>query len=58
MQKSIIECQKHYPNLPIRISAQLYLLGFYNSFGFKEQGKPYDEDGIEHIEMLLTPVGG
>lgn len=37
----------------IRISAQLYLLNFYQSFGFKELGEVYDEDGLPHIEMLL-----
>lgn len=37
----------------IRIGAQYYLRGFYESFGFKKAGEIYLEDGIEHIEMLL-----
>ena len=37
----------------IRIGAQYYLRGFYESFGFKKAGGIYLEDGIEHIEMLL-----
>jgi ElaA protein len=37
----------------IRIGAQYYLRGFYESFGFHETGAVYLEDGIEHIEMLL-----
>ena len=37
----------------IRIGAQYYLRGFYESFGFKKAGDIYLEDGIEHIEMLL-----
>lgn len=36
----------------IRISAQDYLLNFYESFGFKDTGKKYPEDGIPHTEML------
>tara|TARA_B100001540_G_scaffold310785_1_gene329097 strand:- start:563 stop:1021 length:459 start_codon:yes stop_codon:yes gene_type:complete len=36
-----------------RISAQEYLISYYESHGFKVQGKPYDEDGIPHVEMLL-----
>ena len=36
----------------IRISAQSYLLGFYNSLGFEPVSDIYLEDGIEHIEML------
>lgn len=53
MQKSIEETQKRYSNQPIRIGAQTYLTKFYTSLGFVQQGKPYDEDGIEHIEMVF-----
>jgi len=37
----------------IRIGAQYYLRGFYESFGFEKASDIYLEDGIEHIEMLL-----
>ena len=37
----------------IRIGAQHYLKGFYESFGFRQTGSIYLEDNIEHIEMLL-----
>lgn len=36
----------------IRISAQAYLLKFYNDLGFESVSEVYLEDGIEHIEML------
>lgn len=36
----------------IRISAQLYLKKFYESFGFEQVSKEYLEDDIPHIEML------
>jgi len=36
----------------IRISAQAYLLKFYEGFGFEKTSDVYLEDGIEHIEML------
>lgn len=36
-----------------RISAQEYLISYYENHGFKAQGSPYDEDGIPHVEMLL-----
>ena len=36
----------------IKLSAQVYLINFYKSFGFKEIGKVYLEDGIEHINMV------
>jgi ElaA protein len=36
----------------IRISAQLYLKEFYESFGFEQVSEVYLEDNIPHIEML------
>lgn len=39
---------------PIRISAQEYLVSFYESLGFVLTGKSYLEDGIPHTEMLLN----
>lgn len=36
----------------IRISAQDYLLKFYNNLGFIDTGKKYLEDLIPHTEML------
>ncbi|WP_435791585.1 GNAT family N-acetyltransferase [Clostridium sp.] len=36
----------------IRISAQVYLLNFYSSFGFAQVSEGYLEDDIPHIEML------
>jgi len=41
-----------YPVRRIRISAQHYLLAFYESFGFRAEGDVYDEDGIPHIDMV------
>lgn len=38
----------------IRISAQAYLLKFYEGFGFEKTSEVYLEDGIEHIEMLYN----
>lgn len=41
-----------YQDQPIVISAQYYLIRFYQKFGFEVQGEPYNEDGIKHIEMI------
>ena len=38
----------------IKIGAQLYLLSFYSSLGFKQSGPQYIEDGIPHIKMSLS----
>jgi ElaA protein len=37
---------------PIRIGAQAHLQGFYRQHGFEPASALYDEDGIDHIEML------
>jgi ElaA protein len=36
----------------ICISAQYYLLRFYNDLGFMQEGETYLEDGIPHIKMI------
>jgi ElaA protein len=53
MQKTIDFIEKSPVSKPIRISAQTYLLKFYESYGFKKTGIEYMEDGIPHIGMLL-----
>jgi ElaA protein len=55
MHRSIRECYSLFGITPIRIGAQLYLKKFYESHGFRQAGPVYDEDGIDHIEMLLLP---
>ncbi|MEE1946509.1 GNAT family N-acetyltransferase [Pedobacter sp. KR3-3] len=54
MQKSIVHCLATYQTQNIRIGAQLYLQKFYTNLGFVQNSEPYDEDGIPHIEMILS----
>ncbi len=44
--------ETRFRNSAVRISAQDYLLRFYNDFGFQDTGKKYLEDDIPHTEML------
>lgn len=44
-----------YPGQKIKIGAQVYLERFYKELGFRTISKPYDEDGIMHIDMLYEP---
>ena len=39
----------------IRIGAQAQLEKFYRGHGFADAGKPYTEDGIDHLEMVWQP---
>ncbi len=52
MERSIQTLFHLYGPGPIRIGAQRYLQGFYESLGFRQTSDMYLEDGIEHIEML------
>ena len=56
MKESIETSYNIFGKTPIRIGAQLYLKKFYESFGFQQSSDIYLEDGIEHIEMLLTDL--
>lgn len=59
LAEGLRQAARLYPGQPIRIGAQLYLERFYQRFGFVTVSAPYDEDGIQHIEMLRQPeVGG
>ena len=54
MMKDIMNfISKKYKNFSVLLSAQTYLIEFYQLFGFKEIGNTYLEDGIEHINMVL-----
>lgn len=54
MTQAIAHCRKKYgKKRPIIISAQTYLLSFYESLGFVPEGDYYLEDNIEHVKMVL-----
>lgn len=52
IELAIQNCNDLFGPNPIRIGAQMYALPFYTSLGFVAEGEAYDEDGIEHIEMV------
>lgn len=53
MAFTLAQCQLLYPNDKIKISAQSYLIKYYNELGFQEIGEGYLEDGIPHIAMVF-----
>ena len=53
MLQAIANCRETYADGGITISAQHHLEKFYASLGFEQVSKPYMEDNIPHIEMLL-----
>lgn len=54
MTTSIAFSLKRFPKSIIKISAQQYLIQFYESHGFVISGEGYLEDGIPHIAMKLV----
>lgn len=52
MAEAVRRMDAMYPGQPIRISAQRYLLQFYNDFGFEATDLHYLEDNIPHTEMV------
>ena len=52
MEEGIKQSELLYGKVANRISAQSYLIPFYQYFGFKTVGEEYLEDDIPHTEML------
>lgn len=55
MAQCLLKIEKRYPESAVFISAQQYLIGFYESFNFHISSEGYMEDGIPHIRMTRHP---
>ncbi|MEN5242351.1 MULTISPECIES: GNAT family N-acetyltransferase [Pseudomonas] len=51
MEQALKQAEKHWPQVPIYLSAQAHLQGYYGKYGFEVAGDEYLEDGIPHIGM-------
>jgi ElaA protein len=56
MQESIAKMAELFPNQPVKIGAQSYLLKFYTALGFVSMGEEYLEDNIPHTIMILKSL--
>ena len=54
VKQALKQCEILYGAGPIKISAQCYLIRFYEGFGFKTVGEEYLEDDIPHIAMIRS----
>lgn len=52
IERTISAIETKLKTATIKIGAQTYLKKFYESFGFKQEGEEYIEDGIPHIHMI------
>jgi ElaA protein len=48
-------CRERWPGRAVSLSAQLPLVGFYQSLGFSLISQPYDDFGVTHLHMRLLP---
>ena len=55
MKYCLMKCKEIFPAQQVCISAQQYLLSFYNGLGFVAEGDGYLEDGIPHLRMVFNP---
>jgi ElaA protein len=54
MKASIQGISEYYNTQTIKLSAQTYLIKFYESHGFRVVGEGYLEDGIPHVAMIKS----
>jgi ElaA protein len=52
VNEGLIKSNTIYNSAESRISAQQYLINFYEKHGFEVEGDIYDEDGIPHVQMV------
>lgn len=51
MERALLACAERWPGLPIYLSAQAHLQGYYGRYGFAAVTEVYLEDDIPHIGM-------
>ncbi|MBV4461559.1 GNAT family N-acetyltransferase [Pseudomonas sp. COR58] len=51
MEQALKQAEKHWPQVPVYLSAQAHLQGYYGRYGFIVAGEEYLEDDIPHIGM-------
>lgn len=51
MVRALKQAKENWPDVPVYLSAQAHLQGYYRKHGFEAVGEAYLEDGIPHIGM-------
>ncbi|MGE5268740.1 MAG: GNAT family N-acetyltransferase [Thiohalocapsa sp.] len=53
VKEALVRCRRYCAHGTVALSAQIYLLPFYESLGFHPTSAPYDDYGVAHIDMTL-----
>ncbi len=56
IKKALSQINLTHQESAVQISAQLYLVNFYEKYGFQPTSEAYEEDNIPHVEMVYTPA--
>ncbi|WP_305402860.1 GNAT family N-acetyltransferase [Photobacterium leiognathi] len=54
IKQGLSNAARLWPNATIEIGAQEHLIHFYRQHGFEQTSEMYLEDGIPHVDMILT----
>lgn len=54
MEQALQACAQRWPDVPVYLSAQAHLQGYYGRYGFAAVTDEYLEDDIPHIGMRRT----
>jgi ElaA protein len=55
MREALARCQRGYADCAVTLTGQTYLTPFYESLGFAVTSAPYDDYGLSHVDMILSP---
>ena len=55
MREALARCRRDYADYAVTLSGQTYLAPFYESLGFVVTSPPYDDYGLSHVDMRLSP---
>jgi ElaA protein len=53
MMEALARCRPEYPDCRVTLAAQTYLVGFYESLGFRPTSAPFEDYGLMHVNMQL-----
>jgi predicted GNAT family N-acyltransferase/very-short-patch-repair endonuclease len=54
MEEALARCRQDYPDCTVTLSAQTYLVRFYETLGFRATSAPYDDYGVPHVDMVRS----
>ena len=54
MAEALARCRRDYPDCTVTLSAQTYLAPFYESLGFRTTSAPFDDYGLQHVDMTQS----